>query len=265
MGRVCGGEVRLRRRPFRDALPTGPAVQEDRPIQYSYLRSQLTKYRRIAAEIDSTAALDLVPDPYDDEVDFLEVYGRPVYVRYNMTGKPHSFLGLTRLEDDEHFNVEHPSSVGLVPNQHVEADSLADDDFFQLNNETVEFQELLKNYTFVLVYTGQRWYGRMLSPTTNPEDMKEEAYHAFWDHVFRGKYSQGNSTVIISDPAPGRGSPVGVDFYEMRQRNEANNSDIGIYDREYGPYGVLIPLAEYKGSGYFHCYTDDPRVTESRN
>jgi len=204
-----------------------------------------TPCKMIGPERDNTAALDLIEDLNDDQVKFLEIYGRPMYVRYNMTGKPHSFLGLTDPEDGEQLQM----------NKHFGADTLDDDDFFQLNNETSEFQELLKNYTFILEYTGQRWYGRMVPPTIKLENLREATYHAFWNNTFGGKWTHDNSTVIISDPASGFESPVGIDFYEMRRRNEAID-DIGVYDYKYGPYGVLIPLTKYKGSGYFHCFKD---------
>ena len=74
-----------------------------------------------------------------------------------------------------------------------------------------------------------------------------EEYHAFWDYSFTGLGSIGQYTLLVSAPTH-TGSPVGVDFYEMRRRN----IESGItYD--YGPYGVLIPLVEYEGTGFFLC------------
>jgi hypothetical protein len=72
-------------------------------------------------------------------------------------------------------------------------------------------------------------------------------YHAFWDNAFSGLGESDNSTFIISAPALETFDPVGVDFYEMRRRNVPNSTF------EYGPMGVLIPLIEYQGSGFFHC------------
>ena len=66
---------------------------------------------------------------------------------------------------------------------------------------------------------------------------------------------EDNSTLIISSPSFGLGSPVGVDFYEMRRRNIEFES--GQYDYDYSPFGVLIPLVEYEGSGFFHCNIPD--------
>jgi len=202
-----------------------------------------------------------VPNPSDDddnEVHFLEIYGRPVYFRRNMAGKPF-FLPFQEAHPDNsdgHFNVKYPTSMSdggdLLPHKQFESNSLADDDFFQLDNASVKFQELLKNYTFVLEYSGNRWYGRMLPPTTDLSSRDEEQHHAFWSNALGGEESRDTDIVIVSDPAPNSGSPVGVDFYEMRRRNE----------NEYGPYGVLVPLAEYKGSGYFHCPNNDVPVTK---
>ena len=45
-------------------------------------------------------------DPNDDEVDFVEVYQRPVYVARNLSGKPYPFLRLGFEEEvaDKYFN-----------------------------------------------------------------------------------------------------------------------------------------------------------------
>ena len=141
--------------------------------------------------------------------------------------------------------------AGLASRKHFHPDFFTDDDFFQVNNNSTEFQALLENYTFVVRYTGQRWYGQIAQPELTGESFKEEEYHAFWNNTFSGLGLEDNSTVIISAPTSGLGSPVGVDFYEMRRRNVA--FETGIHDYDYSPYGVLIPLVEYEGSGFFHC------------
>ena len=73
-----------------------------------------------------------------------------------------------------------------------------------------------------------------------------EEYHAFWDNAFSGGKSD-NSTFLISAPALDTLDPAGVDFYEMCRRNIPNSTFA------YGPMGVLIPLIDYQGSGFFHC------------
>ena len=47
-----------------------------------------------------------------------------------------------------------------------------------------------------------------------------------------------------SDPTKGA-TPVGVDFYEKAQNPKWD---------DYGPYGLLIPLYNISGKGYFHCF-----------
>ena len=151
-----------------------------------------------------------------------------MYVIDGMTGVPTSLyrLGYTDAGDDGRFT----------------------DDFFQYNNESTSFQELMKNYTFVLRYTGLRWYGDLLPPgqrfytKTTPEE-----YHAFWDNAFSKIGENDNSTMLISGPSLGL-NPIGVDFYEMRRRSVRGKS----YD--YGPYGILVPLMDfYAGSGFLQC------------
>jgi len=196
----------------------------------------------------------LLGDPNDDEVDFVEVYGRPVYVLRNLSGKPTSLmrLGYPENEVDQYYSVEYPpnSTEALPLHQHYNEQFFEDDDFFEINNQTEDFQKLMNNYTFALSFTGRRWYGKLLSPDRYSGNFKEEEYHAFWDNAFSGLGDQDNSTLLISAPTT-KGSPVGVDFYEMRRRNVAFES--GIHDYDYSPFGVLIPLVEYEGSGFFHC------------
>jgi len=226
----------------------------------------LCQYERpcpvIRSEKDNTTTLSLLGDALDDEVDFVEVYGRPVYVINNMRGKPFSLLRLGYPADgDQYYNVEYPNSTGtnstgtvgvgnLAPHKHHHDGFFEDDDFFE-QNDSPGFQKLLSNYSFVLQYTGRRWYGQIKPPGFTGLSFKEEEYHAFWNNAFSGLGDEDNSTLIISAPTSGLGSPVGVDFYEMRRRNLA--LEIGIHDYDYSPFGVLIPLAQYEGSGFFHC------------
>lgn len=64
---------------------------------------------------------------------------------------------------------------------------------------------------------------------------------AFWNNAFSGLGEQDNRTLLISAPAASSGSPVGVDFYEMRRRNIMFES--GEFDYDYCPFGVLIPVS----------------------
>lgn len=111
----------------------------------------------------------------------------------------------------------------------------------------MEVQERLNNYNFALLYFGNRWHGMMVKPDFTSKMLGgNEMNHAFWS-----KSTQANPALIISAPTTG-GHPVGVDFYEMRRRS-ADVMAPNVYD--YGPFGVLIPLVEYEGSGFFHCGT----------
>jgi hypothetical protein len=170
--------------------------------------------------------------------------------------------------------------VAVAPHKHVSPDDYSDDDFFEINNQSAAFQKLMNNYTFVLRYTGRRWYGQIRDSNLSGESFKEEEYHAFWMNSFSGLGQEDNSTLIISQPtrevSPVNGELVGlvmpfffvfqlfivsyqnsylrqllVDFFEMRRRNKVFEG--GNYDYDYSPYGVMIPLVEQEGAGFFHC------------
>ena len=143
---------------------------------------------------------------------------------------------------------EKPASLLRLGYTDTGKDGRFTDDFFQYNNESTSFQELMKNYTFVLRYTGLRWYGDLLPPGKRfYTKTSQEEYHAFWDNAFSKIGENDNSTVLISAPNFGL-TPVGVDFYEMRRRSIPGQSF------DYGPYGILVPLMDYySGSGVFHC------------
>jgi len=136
----------------------------------------------ITAEKDVSTELTLLGDPNDDEVDFVEVYGRPVYVLRNLSGKPTSLMRLGYPEDetDQYYNVEYPqnSTEALPLHQHYNEQFFEDDDFFEINNQTEDFQKLMNNYTFALSFTGRRWYGKLLAPDRYSGNFKEEEYHA---------------------------------------------------------------------------------------
>lgn len=152
------------------------------------------------ASKDNKTNLTLVKDFEDETAGFVQVYGRPTYFARNMTGKP---LGLLRYgypgDDDEYFDVFYNSTItngsDLVPHKHFVRDDFGDDDFFQVNNSTSSFQELLRNYTFALWYSGMRWYGQIVSPALTPESFAEEEFHAFWANSFR--YVQKSSRQMI--------------------------------------------------------------------
>lgn len=92
----------------------------------------------IRTEKDPNVTLNILADPNDDEVDFVEVYGRPVYVIRNMQGKPYSFLRLGYPDDgEEYYNVEHPpnsNGTDLAPHKHYQ------DQFFEDDGKQMAFQ-----------------------------------------------------------------------------------------------------------------------------
>ena len=61
--------------------------------------------------------------------------------------------------------------------------------------------------------------------------LRELEFHSFWQHAF------DNETIIISDPTMGS-DPLEVDFYKIGERVEGS-----------GPFGVLHPLQDPRGSG----------------
>ena len=119
-----------------------------------------------------------------------------------MQGKP---FGVMRDgypgKEGNYFEVEYPANASeiVAPHNHINPDDYGDDDFFEINNASEAFQELMKNYTFLLRYTGRRWYGQIVDPTLSGDTFKEEEYHAFWNNAFSGLGQEDNSTLIISE------------------------------------------------------------------
>lgn len=114
--------------------------------------------------------LEVLHPSIDDNNQFIESYGRPIYTIRNMTGKPFSFLRLGYPEvGEEFFDIEYENSTNVfsiedIPvHKHNEPISYEDDDFFRENSKVngAKFDDLLKNYTFALYYTGMRWYGEL--------------------------------------------------------------------------------------------------------
>jgi len=208
----------------------------------------------IRSEKDSNTTLSVVKDldQDDDSINFVAVYGRPMYKR-RMQGKPYSLMrdGYPG-EKEQYFKVEYPAnaSAAVAPHKHNNPDNYEDDDFFEINNKSAAFQQLMKNYTFLLRYTGSRWYGQIIDPGLSANSYKEEEYHAFWMNSFSGTGQEDNSTLIISEATSGA-APVGVDFFEMRRRNKVFEG--GTHDYDYSQDGIMIPLVEHDGAGFFHC------------
>ena len=137
-------------------------------------------YSRTTAEKNATFELKIVEE--DNDVGFREVYGRPVYTADGMTGRPYSLMRLGHPDDDaKYFNVTYPHSSAdgvdaTSPHKHFHPEFFEDDDFFEVNNKSDIFQELLENYTFILCYTGRRWYGKLIHIDTTVD----EEYHGMY-------------------------------------------------------------------------------------
>ena len=165
-------------------------------------------------------------------------------------------LSPTAFEEGDAFPPP-PPPITFAENEYDTAPDFADvDDFFE-RQPLHDLEEILEDYSVVLTFTGSRFYGTIIHSNESLDELFPDNYHAFWDQSFNV-----NRTFIISDTTFGS-SPVGVDFYEMRRRiNELLNPDIHF---SYGPYGAMIPLMDYEGTGFFHCMdeTVDPSLSPS--
>ena len=148
-------------------------------------------------------------DKDGDNINFVNIYGRPLY-QAKMNGKPISVMrrGYPG-QEEQYFEVKYPAnaSAEVAPHKHESPVEYFDDDFFEIYNKSTSFQQLMSNYTFLLRYTGRRWYGQILDPGLSGETFKEEEYHAFWMNSFSGLGQDDNSTLIISEPTS-KNSPV---------------------------------------------------------
>jgi hypothetical protein len=109
--------------------------------------------------------------------------------------------------------------------------------YFKLNNGLTAINE---DDIVLLEFTGSRWVGIKIKQgitTLDNEELllRELEFHSFWQHGF------DNETIIISDPTMGS-DPLEVDFYRIGERVEGS-----------GPFGVLYPLQDPRGSGTFRC------------
>jgi len=162
-------------------------------------------------------------DKDGDNIDFVNVYGRPMYAA-RMQGKPYSVMrdGYPGKEE-KYFEIEYPMNVSaaVAPHKHESPDDYSDDDFFEVNSQSAAFLQLMNNYTFLLRYTGRRWYGQILAPNFSEKTIKEEEYHAFWMNSFSGLGQEDNSTLIISqltrEVSPVNGTFVVIDAFFLFQ------------------------------------------------
>mmetsp|Transcript_1996 Transcript_1996/g.3832 ORF Transcript_1996/g.3832 Transcript_1996/m.3832 type:complete len:381 (-) Transcript_1996:218-1360(-) len=176
--------------------------------------------------------------------------------------QPSSFPSI--LKDDnilDHKDKPPPANIAYQPpgialtadpnpvhsqNEYDKAPDFADwDDFFESPSLHDGLAEMLEDYRVVISYSGSRFYGTIVGSNATLNDVFHRDYHAFWSESF-----DVDRTFIISDTAF-TSSPVGVDFFEMRRRaNSMLNPNIHF---SYGPFGALVPLMSYEGTGFFHC------------
>jgi hypothetical protein len=117
--------------------------------------------------------------------------------------------------------------------------------FFAYERPAYLYEGGWQNITFpeedavIMTYGGSRWFGAHYEGgalSTKDEWLQYiNEYHAFWDRVYT------DVTRIVSSPST-KSSPIGSDFFQIGERGE-----------RYGPLGVLHPLQEPPGSGYFDC------------
>lgn len=121
------------------------------------------------------------------------------------------------------------------------------DDFFESPSLHNGLGEVLEDFKVILSHAGSRFYATIAKANATLNGVGEifdRDYHAFWSEAY-----DVNRTFIISDTTFAS-SPVGVDFFEMRRRVDHMQNDVQF---TYGPFGVLIPLMKYPGTGFFHC------------
>ncbi|KAL7541176.1 hypothetical protein ACHAXR_011631, partial [Thalassiosira sp. AJA248-18] len=131
------------------------------------------------------------------------------------------------------------------------------DDFFE-SKGLHDLDDVLDDYSIIISFSGSRFFGTIVEPDSQFEDLFPPDYHAFWSVAFNE-----NRTFIISDTAAAS-TPVGIDFFEMRRRvpRPMLNQNVKF---DYGPFGALIPLMSYQDSGFFHCLevTSQPSISPS--
>eukprot|EP00970_Alexandrium_tamarense_P011717 scaffold2566_cov125-Alexandrium_tamarense.AAC.20 len=152
--------------------------------------------------------------------DTLMSYMRPIY-----QSKPFDVFAVRRLEDVGSETV----SLDQTDNATELISSL---------NETMSLWACV-----AMVYSGSRWFATLetLDAEDGLLDGYTSEYHAFWGDLYQGR------TFYISDPTAAS-TPVGVDMYERVM-------DAKYHD--YGPFGLLKPVANITGQGYFHCFEEE--------
>lgn len=124
---------------------------------------------------------------------FVQVYQHPKYVAHHMSGVPHEVMRFGSRRDDDQTLRKNKTSP-LKRRELLSKEYFEDDDFFQIHKQEPAFERLLDDYTFILKYTGSRWYGQIAPPFKDAKEFNEEEFHAFWSKSFSGKGKDDNAT-----------------------------------------------------------------------
>lgn len=178
--------------------------------------------RPSTAPYSSTVSIASYVEPYDD------------------TSEPTLSPSLTQSARKSPLpNQPPPTQLLHSENEYDNAPDFADwDDFFESVGLHNDLADVLEDYSVIISYSGSRFYGTIFRTGATFESLFPQDHHAFWSNSF-----DVNRTFIISGTTLSS-NPIGVDFFEMRRRIEKY---------EYGPFGALIPLMNYQGTGFFHC------------
>lgn len=177
------------------------------------------------------------------------LYNRPIYIQTNMTGVPYDVrkFDIVRRPETQSFKEDFADWDDFFDSSWI-SDGHGVPDSFDLHNGLDSLLD--EGYSIVTFYTGNRWYATIIPLNVTIQDYFHTDYHAFWDTAF-----SEDRTFLVSDITR-ESYPADVDWFEMRRRiNYKIRQDV---DFAYGPMGVLIPMINYDGSGWFHCHQDEP-------
>jgi len=162
-----------------------------------------------------------------DGAQFRQIYGRPIYTSHDITWSSTNEVSLAFLLG-RRSNLDASGSLEFVHN----------------------FTEGLivgANYSVILHYSGSRWHGTVM-PSSSMGNFKDSNYLSYY-HGFWQKSFDRQRTFLLSEVSYD-GSPEVCDFFQMPQGSKGEK--IG-----HGPYGMLVPLTDVEGSGFFTCLSEN--------
>ncbi|KAL7483355.1 hypothetical protein ACHAW6_009005 [Cyclotella cf. meneghiniana] len=114
---------------------------------------------------------------------------------------------------------------------------------YSWNGSSFDKYNLTEDDSFYMIFSGAHWLVIYFKGQRNLSlefwEYSAAEYHPFWSNDLT--HNEVNNTVFISEPTSAS-TPVGVDFYEIGEQGE-----------QYGPFGVLYPMQNPPGRGYFQC------------